>query len=147
MYSVDDPSILKTIIPDRDENISQKNWGLFEYDNELYALYSIRPFIIMSIDPITRYSKTEYMHDFPYLPHFSFQPKYIIHVGMPPIMMYFKPLHRNVLLVATHTISRHTNDPHGNNIWYLNQLIIFDDKPPFRPLLVSRSFRFSDDFK
>lgn len=93
----------------------EKNWGLFEYEDQLYAVYSIRPHKILRIDGDYCELVAESRCEFPRKPG-------LLHGGAPPIY------HRGEFYAFYHRRLGASQDK-----WYTVDLYTFEAKPPFRP--------------
>ncbi|MDC0231387.1 hypothetical protein OAK19_05425 [Aureispira] len=118
---------------------SEKNWMPFEWNNNLYIVYSIFPHIILQVDMKTG-NCIEIAKTFYNKPNFIF--KGGIGNGAPPKLFFHKNI--SYFLGIGHNKNSYKGDFYSNirkNFFY-----IFEAKSPFQIVKVSNEFNIYQDF-
>ena len=129
IYDIDNPIILN--YPNR--NKVEKNWMPFEYDNELYAVYSIFPHCILHINTITGECKKAFLTESK-KPDFGYTSG--VGGGSPPVLTDIQG--KQCYLSMGHTRGRLPLT--RKNFFYT-----FEMHPPFKIIACGREFNV--DFK
>jgi FkbM family methyltransferase len=96
-------------------NLWEKNWGFFEYENELHCVYSIKPHKVLKVTEDRCETVAETTCEFPNKPG-------LLHGGAPPMF------HRGEYYSFYHRRMGASKDK-----FYTLDVYTFEAKPPFRP--------------
>jgi predicted GH43/DUF377 family glycosyl hydrolase len=130
MFKLADPKLtFRLLKPPEGVNLNQrqKNWSPFEWNNRLMCEYSLKPRMIIQIDPETGTSNEIHRDNDDRI---SIQHPESLRGGAPPILINLED--KLVYLGIGHTIRGHD---------YLHFFYTFDPNPPFKYLNISSLFK------
>lgn len=100
----------------------EKNWGFFSHGPDLYAIYSISPFVVLRCTLDGDILKAEIAHEHAWLSSHIELPQGRMHGGANPLI---------VAGTGYAVTQSHTQAPDGKV--YRGGVLLFDAEPPFKP--------------